>query len=122
MSAIPYSDDVLPASVSLLQLPDVAKHLGVVVTRVHQLLRDRQLLAVKRDGYIGVPDAFFNDDGTIVKFLPGLLAVLRDGGYSEAETLRWLFTEDDSLSGTPAQALRGHQAREIIRRAQAMAF
>lgn len=122
VSAIPYSDDVLPASVPLLQLPDVAKQLGLVVTRVHQMLRDKQLIAVKRDGYLGVPEAFFGDDGHVVKFLPSLLSVMRDGGFSETEILRWLFAEDDSLPGTPAQALRGHQAREVIRRAQAMAF
>ncbi|MBJ8343230.1 Rv2175c family DNA-binding protein [Antrihabitans sp. YC2-6] len=122
MSAIPYCDDVVPESVSLLQLPDVAKTLRLPVTRVHQMLRDRQLVAVKRDGVIGVPELFFTKDGKVVKQLSGLLIVLKDGGYSEEESLRWMFTEDDSLPGTPAAALRGHLAREVLRRAQAMAF
>lgn len=122
MSSIPYCDDVLPADVSLLQLPDVAKQLGLVVTRVHQQLRDHQLIAVKRDGYVGVPEDFFGSDGQILKFLPSLISVLRDGGYTEPEILRWMFTADDSLPGTPAAALHGDQAREVIRRAQAMAF
>nr|WP_206071599.1 Rv2175c family DNA-binding protein [Antrihabitans stalactiti] len=122
VSAIPYADDVLPESVPLLQLPDVAKQLGLAVTRVHQLLRDHQLIAVKRDGIIAVPEEFFGADGKVLKFLPGLLAVLSDGGFTEVEALRWLFAEDDSLPGTPVAALRGHQAREVIRRAQAMAI
>ena len=62
------------------------------------------------------------------------LAVLRDGGYSDNEILRWLFTPDPSLTVTrdgsresvpnarPVDALRAHQAREILRRAQAMAY
>ncbi|MBD0321987.1 MAG: DNA-binding protein [Aldersonia sp.] len=122
VSAIPYSDDVLPADISLLQLPDVAKQLGVVVTRVHQMLRDHQLIAVKRSGYLGVPEEFFGPDGNVLKPLPGLISVLRDGGFTETEILRWMFTADDSLPGTPVAALHGHQAREVVRRAQAMAF
>ncbi|MEV0948736.1 Rv2175c family DNA-binding protein [Rhodococcus sp. NPDC049939] len=122
MSAIPYCDDVLDPSVSLLQLADVAKNLGVPVTRVQQLLRDHQLLAVRRDGVPGVPEVFFDDDGRIVKSLPGLIAVLHDGGFSDEEMLLWMFRSDDSLPGTPAQALHGHLAREVIRRAQALGF
>ncbi len=121
MSAIPYIDDVLDPDVSLLQLPDVAKVLGLVVTKVHQMLRDGQLIAVKRNGIVSVPEAFFDDD-EVVRFLPGLLVVLRDGGYGDDEILRWLFTEDDTLPGTPIAALHTDSAREIVRRAQAMAF
>ncbi|MDF3306145.1 Rv2175c family DNA-binding protein [Rhodococcus sp. T2V] len=122
MSAIPYCDDVLDPSVSLLQLVDVAKNLGVAVTRVQQLLRDQQLIAVRRDGVLGVPELFFDETGETVKWLPGLIAVLHDGGFKDEEILQWLFREDDSLPGTPVQALHGHLAREVIRRAQAMGF
>ena len=52
----------------------------------------------------------------------GGLAVLHDGGYTEIEILRWLFLADDSLPGRPVDALHGDLAREVIRRAQAMAF
>lgn len=121
VSAIPYTDDVLDPSVSLLQLPDVAKVLGLVVTRVHQMLRDGELIAIRRDGIISVPEDFFSDDG-VVRMLPGLLSVLRDGGYTDVEILRWLFTEDDTLPGTPVAALHTDSAREVVRRAQAMAF
>ncbi|WP_424807197.1 Rv2175c family DNA-binding protein [Rhodococcus sp. 27YEA15] len=122
MSAIPYSDDVLDSSVSLFQLADVSKNLGLPLAKVHQLLRDRKIIAVKRRGVLGVPELFFDADGSIVKWLPGLLAVLGDGGYTDVETLRWLFRADESLPGRPVDALHGDLAREIIRRAQAMAF
>ncbi len=122
VSTIPYCDDVLPDDVSLLQLPDIAKQLGVAVTRVHQLLRDHQLIAVKRAGYVGVPEDFFGADGHMLRFLPGLISVLHDGGFSEPDILRWLFTADDSLPGTPVAALHGDLAREVVRRAQAMGF
>jgi hypothetical protein len=83
---------------------------------------------------IVVPQRFFTDQGAVVKPLGGLLGVLRDGGYRDAEILRWLFTPDPSLTVTvdgskdaienarPVDALHAHQAREIIRRAQAMAY
>lgn len=92
------------------------------LAKVHQLLRDRKIIAVKRHGVLGVPEVFFDEDGQIVKWLPGLLAVLHDGGYTAIESLRWLFTADESLPGRPVDALHGDLAREVIRRAQAMAF
>ena len=100
---------------------EVSERLGIPVTRVHDLLRDGTLLAVRRAGVVVVPAVFLDDD-EVVRFLPGLIAVLRDGGYRDEEILRWLFTEDDSLPGRPADALHGHRAREVMRRAQAMAF
>ncbi len=118
----------------MYDLPRVAEMLGVAVTRVHQHLRDGHLLAVRRDGAVMVPQAFFTDTGNVVKSLPGLLAVLRDGGYRDTEMLRWLFAPDDSLNvirdGTrepltnarPVDALHSHQAREVVRRAQALAY
>jgi hypothetical protein len=108
--------------------------LGVPVTRVRQHLRDGHLLALRRDGIVVVPQVFFTDTGHVVKSLSGLLAVLRDGGYRDTEILRWLFTPDESLTVTrdnnreqltnarPVDALHSHQAREVVRRAQALAY
>ncbi|NUS43632.1 MAG: DNA-binding protein [Mycobacteriaceae bacterium] len=118
MSAFPISADVLSPSVELMPLPDVAELLGVSVTRVHQMLRDNQLLAVRRDGVAAVPDVFFADRA-VVKPLPGLITVMRDAKYTDEEILEWMFTEDDTLPGTPVQALHGHLAREVVRRAAA---
>ena len=134
VSGIPTVEDVLPPDEPVYDLPKVADLLGLVVTRVHQQLRDGHLIAVRRGGIIVVPKNFFSESGAVVKHLGGLLAVLRDGGYTDTEILRWLFTPDPSLTITvdgskeaienarPVDALHAHQAREIIRRAQAMAY
>lgn len=122
VSTIPHSDDVLPPGTETINLPEVSERLGIPVTRVHDLLREGSLLAVKRAGIVVVPALFLDDDHEIVRFLPGLVSVLRDGGFDDEEILRWLFEEDDSLPGRPAEALHGHGAREVMRRAQAMAF
>ena len=121
VSAIPVAADVLGPDLEVLPLPDVAERLGVPITRVHQMLRDGQLLAVRRNGILIIPALFILDD-VIVKGLSGTITVLKDSGYSEDEILTWLFTADDSLPGTPVDALRGDRGREVKRRAQASAF
>jgi hypothetical protein len=134
VSSVSAGDDVLDPDEPVYELPRVAEMLGVAVTRVHQHLRDGHLLALRRDGVVVVPQVFFTDTGHVVKSLPGLLAVLHDGGYRDTEILRWLFTPDESLSVThdgtreqltnarPVDALHSHPAREVVRRAQALAY
>jgi hypothetical protein len=103
-----------------LTLPDVADRLHVDVTKVRQLLRERKLLAVRRDGVLWVP-AIFVGDGAILKGLPGTLVLLADCGFTDDEALRWLFTDDD-LPGSPVQALAENRGTEVKRRAQALAL
>jgi len=138
VSSIPAVDDVLDPDEPVYDLPTVAELLRIPVTRVHQQLREGHLLAVRRNGIPVVPEVFLGPAGSgraqVVKSLPGLLAVLRDGGYRDTEILRWLFTADPSLTVTrdgtretvtnarPVDALHCHQAREVLRRAQAMAY
>jgi hypothetical protein len=100
---------------------EVADALGVSANRVRQLLRDRKLMAVPGSGGSRIP-AQFLQDGAVLKHLPGLLTVLRDGGFSEQEAFDWLFREDESLPGSPVAALRGNRHTEVTRRAQAAAF
>lgn len=121
VSDIPIAPDVLDPEVAVLPLPDVATRLGLPVTRVHQLLRDGQLLGVRRDGRVMIP-AEFLAGSAVVKGLPGTITLLRDAGYSTQEILRWLFTVEDSLPGTPIGALRSDRGREVRRRAQALGF
>jgi uncharacterized alpha/beta hydrolase family protein len=134
VSRIPAGDDVLDPDEPTYDLRHVADLLGVPVTKVHQQLRVGHLVAVRRAGDVVIPQIFFTDSGGVVKSLQGLLIVLHDGGYRETEILRWLFTPDPSLTVTrdgtrdaisnarPVDALNAHQAREVLRRAQAMAY
>lgn len=113
---------MLPADEPLLTVPEFAERMGVVVTKVMHQLRDHHLIAVTRDGVKCLPERFLADDGHLIKFVPGVIALLSDGGYSDEEIFRYLFTEDDSLPGRPVDALHGHLAREVMRRAQSMAI
>jgi Rv2175c C-terminal domain of unknown function len=106
-----------------LSLPDVAVRLGVDVGRVRMLLRDRQLVALRRGERNGlqVPAALV-EDGRVVKGLPGTLTLLADAGYDDEESVRWLFTPDETLPGAPVDALRENRGTEVKRRAQALGF
>ena len=134
VSSIPIADDVLDPAEDVYDLAHVAQLLGVPVTKVQQHLREGNLVGVRRQGAVVVPKVFFDDTGHVVKSLPGLLVVLHDGGYQNTEIVRWLFTPDPSLTirrdgsverqdnARPVDALHSHQAREVVRRAQAMAY
>ena len=134
MGSIPAGDDVLDPDEPTYELSRVAELLGIPVSKVAQQLRDGHLLAVRRAGGVVVPQAFFSHSGEVAKSLAGLLTILHDGGYHETEIVRWLFTPDPSLTITrdgerdaisnarPVDALHAHQAREVVRRAQAMAY
>ena len=103
-----------------LTVPEAADLLGVGVNRVRQLVTDRQLLAVRREGVLMVP-ADFVQDGRVLKGLPGVLTLLKDARYADDEALRWLYTDDD-IPGSPVQALVENRGTEVKRRAQALGF
>ncbi len=100
---------------------EVAQHQGVSSNRVRQLQREGKLMAVPGSGNGKIP-ADFLQDGAVLKHLPGLLTVLRDGGFSDEEAFEWLFRDDESLPGSPVQALRSNRQTDVTRRAQALAL
>ncbi|MET8553367.1 Rv2175c family DNA-binding protein [Streptomyces sp. NPDC004959] len=106
-----------------LSLPDIAERFGVEVTRVRQLVKEGQLVAVRRgeNNALYVPAAFLDGNRT-VRGLSGLLTLLRDDGFDDVEIIQWMFTPDPTLPGTPAQAMSENRGTEVKRRAQALAF
>jgi hypothetical protein len=92
------------------------------VTKVHQHVRDGLLVSVKdEDGVRCIPAAFVQD-GAVVKHLPGVIRLLRDARYTDDEIVDWLHRPDDSLPGTPIEALRANRGSEVKRRAQASGY
>jgi hypothetical protein len=115
------ADTALPDGTDTLTVEQVAQHLGVSAGRVRTLIRDYNLFAVSLGGQPAVPALFFDDDG-IAKHYTGLVHILLDGGFTRDEALHWMFTTIDDLGIHPAQAIHTHSAREVIRRAQALAL
>lgn len=94
-------DALVPA---WLTLPDIAEQFGVEVTRVRQLVKDGQLIAVRRgeNRALHVPADFIDaDEQKVVKGLAGTLTLLRDDGYSDEEALEWLFTPTRACPAPP---------------------
>lgn len=112
----------LTAHDELLTLAEFAERIGIPVTRVGDLLTAHRLVAAVLDGKRRIPALLLDNDGSINKYAAGTITVLVDGGFSDEEILKFLFTEDPSLPGRPIDNFHGHGAREVIRRAQAMGF
>lgn len=120
---------------SWLTLPDVAERLGTDVGQVRRLVQDRHLIALRgEDGVRRIPERFLVEaDGAwrTVPTLQGTLVLLADAGFSDEESVRWLFERDPTLTPvgwpegpvpSPIDLLAAGQKTEVRRRAQALGF
>jgi hypothetical protein len=103
-----------------LAIPDLVEVLGISQSRVRQLIEDKHLLAVRRDGRLSVPASFIRD-GSPVSELRGTLIVLSDDGFTDEQAMEWLLEVDDSLGVPPIDALLAGRKAEVRRVAQALA-
>ena len=105
-------------------IPDIAEALDLKITRVHNLISDGSLIALRdpADNDIRKVPALFLNGHKILESLKGTLVVLKDSGFSDQEAIIWLYTEDPSLPGRPIDALIDGRKTEIRRRAQALAW
>lgn len=116
------ANDVSDLVDAWITVPEAAELLGIDVLKVRQLLRDGKLLGVRRgDGPLRIPSACITGS-EVVKSLTQVITLLRDNRYTDEEAIRWLFTAEESLPGTPIQALIENRGTEVKRRAQASAF
>ena len=107
-------------ALELLTVDEVAVRMGIGATGVRQLVSERRLLGLRDEhGEVRVP-ARALDGAEPVKHLSGVLTLLHDARYTPEQALRWLSTEDDSLPGSPFDALHENRATEVKRRAQAL--
>jgi hypothetical protein len=106
-----------------LTLPDLAEQIGEPLSKVRDLIRERRLVAVERGTppvkYVPVE---FVRDGELLKGLTGAITVLADAGYSPEESLRWLLSEESSLSGRPVDVMAAGMHHAVKRRAMTLAF
>jgi hypothetical protein len=106
----------------LLTFPAVAEALGVPVTRMHQYVRDGHLVAVRDAAGAKCVPALFVQEGAVVKSLHSVITMLRDARFDDHEIVDWLFREEDSLPGSPIEALRANRGSEVKRRAQVAGY
>jgi hypothetical protein len=103
-----------------LTLPALVNVLKVSPSRVKQLIEDKFLLAIRRDGVLQVPSTFIRD-GAPLPELRGTIFVLGDDGFTDEQAMDWLLGVDDSLGVAPIDALRAGRKAEVRRVAQALA-
>lgn len=110
-------DEVVP---EWLTVPDAAERAGVDLRVVRRWMQEREVLAVRRGerAVASIPAGFVTADGPL-HHLRGTLSVLLDSGFSDVESIRWLYTADETLPGTPIDALAANRKTEVRRRAQA---
>jgi hypothetical protein len=106
----------------LFTLSEAAGSLAAAPARVQQYLRDGELVALRgADGVPRVP-ALLLQDGRPVKSLRAVITLLRDARYTDEEIVEWLYRADDTLPGTPIEALGEIRGTVVNRRAQAAGF
>jgi hypothetical protein len=106
----------------LLTFSAAAEALGVPINRVHQFVRDGHLVAVPAERGVRCVPALLVQSGMVVKSLLAVITVLRDAQFADHEIVDWLFREDDSLPGSPIEALRANRGSEVKRRAQVAGY
>ncbi|WP_022880627.1 Rv2175c family DNA-binding protein [Gryllotalpicola ginsengisoli] len=102
-----------------LTMPELVERLGLTPSRIRRLIEDRQLLAVKVDGVLRVPEDFLSGDQPLPE-LRGTLIVLGDAGFTDDEAMEWLLEPEESLGVAPIDALRSGRKTEVRRVAQAL--
>jgi hypothetical protein len=116
------TDEPLADDVPVLTLPELAERLGTDVVHARTAVKDGTFLALRRaDGVLVVPERQLDGDQPVKHLVP-VLRLLRDAKYTPEEAWRWLSTTDDSLPGSPLDALHENRATEVKRRAQALGF
>jgi hypothetical protein len=113
---------MLDTDIELIAVPKAAEALEVPARRVDQWIRDGVLVSIADAGGVRCVPAAFILDGAVVKGLQGVITLLRDANYADDEIVTWLFRSDDSLPGTPIQALRENRGTEVKRRAQVAGY
>ncbi len=105
----------------MLTYAELAQRLGVDEVHARSAVKDGTFLAVQHEGRTLVPARQLDGDQPVKHLVP-VLRLLRDAKYSSEQAWRWLVTEDDSLPGSPLDALHENRATEVKRRAQALGF
>ena len=102
-----------------LSLPELVEATGETLSRVRQLLDERQLIGSRREGKLLVP-AVFLVDGAPLNSLRGTVIVLHDRGFTDDEAIDWLLATEESIGMPPIESLLAGRKSEVRRVAQSL--
>jgi len=110
-----------PPETQYLTIPELCERWGMTPSKLHRLIEDNQLAAVRIDGVMRIPAAFVRDDEPL-NSLRGTLLALHDAGFSSDEAVAWLLNDNDELGEAPVAALQEGRKSAVRRATQALAF
>lgn len=111
----------IPADTEFVSVPDLVERWGITPSKVHRLIEDHFLAAVRVDGVLRIPAEFIEKDVPLAS-LRGTLLALHDAGFSNDEALVWLLNENDELGERPISALQAGRKSAVRRATQSLAF
>ena len=114
------SENSAPAP-QYLTIPDLVERFGLPVGKIHRLIEDHHLAAIRVDGVLSVPAEFVQGDQPLAP-LRGTLLVLLDAGFANDEAVAWLLAENDELGERPVDSLRAGRKSAVRRATQSLAF
>lgn len=106
-----------------MTVPECAEVLGVPLSRVRELLRERHLVGARRGEnnavYLPAGQIVQGDDGAeVLATVRGTIIVLADAGLADDEIVEWLTTPHEELGESPLDALRSGKRAHVRRVAQ----
>lgn len=104
-----------------LTIPDLVQRLNLAPGKIHRLIEDSYLAAVRVDGVLKVPAEFLQGDEPLPP-LRGTLLALLDAGYSGEEAVAWVLGENDELGERPIDSLMAGRKSAVRRATQSLAF
>ncbi len=104
-----------------LTVPEVASKLNIPVGKVHRLIQEHSLIAVKREGVLMIPADIVLPTEPLPS-LKGTVLVLLDSGFKLEEAIEWLYSPSDVLNQTPIASLLEGKKTPVRRLAQMTAL
>lgn len=113
--------ELFPPDTEYLTVPELTQLLRTSPGKLHRMIEDRHLAAVRIDGVLRVPAEFIAGDEPLSS-LRGTLLLLHDAGFSNDEAVSWLLNENDELGERPIAALNAGRKSAVRRATQGLAF
>ena len=110
-----------PPETEYVTIPDLCERWGLTPSKLHRLIEDHSLAAVRIDGVIRIPADFARGDEPL-NSLRGTLLALHDAGYSDEEAVAWLLWSNDERGEPPVAALLAGRKSAVRRATQSLAF
>lgn len=104
-----------------LTIPDLVELFSLAPGKIHRLIEDSYLAAVRIDGVWKVPAEFVQGNQPLPP-LRGTLLALMDAGYSSDQAVAWLLDHNEELGERPIDSLNDGRKSAVRRATQGLAF